>query len=272
MRTLLSQERRRTGFTLVELMVSVTLIIFIMVILTEAFKAGIDAFRNLKAAGDASERLRSAATIFRRDLASPHFESDGPDPTLREFLRDQRLDQPNWKPPPRGFFRIWQGKEPDLSNPSGQPLTVVDLVDGNNGTDSEGLTFTRSTRHILHFTVKYEGDDPGEYHNGLAPTDHTTQPRSATNPLFSTIDDQELAALRGKRLQTRSALLPGGPRSPFSWSRPTPTPPIPTVPSVPGCTRCTGGCGSSRGLSPTLRPGFVSKTRRGRTTSISTTM
>src|SRR5262245_48666071 len=65
----------RRGFTLTELLVSMALIVFVMVILSEAFTAGVQAFRDLKAAGDLNERLRAASVQLRRDLASAHFES-----------------------------------------------------------------------------------------------------------------------------------------------------------------------------------------------------
>src|SRR5258707_306991 len=66
------QERR--GFTLVEMLVSMALILFLLAILTEAFSAGMEAFRQLKAIGDMQDRLRSTASILRRDLAADHFE------------------------------------------------------------------------------------------------------------------------------------------------------------------------------------------------------
>src|SRR5437879_2737643 len=92
--------RRRQAFTIPELLVSMALIIFIMVILSEAFRAGIDTFRNLKAVGDMQERLRTVATIMRRDLSAQHFDASRKlsDPT---FLA---IGQPT-----EGFFRIQQG-------------------------------------------------------------------------------------------------------------------------------------------------------------------
>ncbi|MCI0701035.1 MAG: prepilin-type N-terminal cleavage/methylation domain-containing protein [Planctomycetia bacterium] len=65
----------RRGFTLIELLVAMALIVFIMVILSEAFAAGLEAFRNLKAIGDQQEKLRTAAQTLRRDLQSAHFDS-----------------------------------------------------------------------------------------------------------------------------------------------------------------------------------------------------
>src|SRR5438445_132449 len=66
-------ERPRQGFTLVELLVAMALIMFIMAILAEAFAAGLDSYRQLKAVGDLHEKLRTATSQLRADLAAPHF-------------------------------------------------------------------------------------------------------------------------------------------------------------------------------------------------------
>src|SRR5689334_10440714 len=95
----LPKRRRPHGFTIVELLVAMALIIFIMYILAEAFSAGASAFRSLKAIGDMNERLRVASTTLRRLLAADHFEGK------------KRLSDPSfWKdgPPREGFFRLVQ--------------------------------------------------------------------------------------------------------------------------------------------------------------------
>src|SRR5438105_2574212 len=89
--------RLRRAFTIIELMVSMALILFIMVILTEAFSAGMETFRQLKALGDMQERLRTATSILRRDISSEHFEGH------------RRLSDPTWWSdgyPGLGFFSI----------------------------------------------------------------------------------------------------------------------------------------------------------------------
>jgi prepilin-type N-terminal cleavage/methylation domain-containing protein len=87
----------RRGFTVVELLVSMALIVFIMVILSQAFAAGMETLRQLKALGDQEERLRAAATVLRRDLDAANFDAawfvaDGlrtgtPDPDAAADLR-----------------------------------------------------------------------------------------------------------------------------------------------------------------------------------------
>lgn len=65
--------RKRYGFTIIEVLVAMALIIVIMAILSEAFQVGTDSFGRLKSLGDMSDRLRAAAHIIRNDLAADHF-------------------------------------------------------------------------------------------------------------------------------------------------------------------------------------------------------
>src|SRR5437588_9722852 len=95
--------RRRAGVSLVEMLVAVALVLFIMVILSEAFRAGLESFRLLKGVGDMQVRLRTATGVLRSDLTSDHFIEAGP------RLSDQDLS--TQAPPSWGFFRIWQGSK-----------------------------------------------------------------------------------------------------------------------------------------------------------------
>lgn len=129
--------RRRTGFTIVELLVAMALILFIMAILSEAFAAGFKAFRDLKALGEMNERLRTATNTLRKYLAADHFEGR------------KRLSDPNfWRegPPREGFFRIEQDGP---STPEGTSNTLVSSF--------------RATNHRLHFTAKLRGNARGEF-------------------------------------------------------------------------------------------------------------
>src|SRR5262249_34463161 len=67
---------RRGGFTIVELLVAMALIILIMAVLSEACTAGLSAFRSLKGLGDMQELMRLASTRLKQDLALRHFEGD----------------------------------------------------------------------------------------------------------------------------------------------------------------------------------------------------
>lgn len=149
---------RRPAFTLVELMVSMALIIFIMYVLAEAFSAGAGAFRNLKAIGDMNERLRGVSNLLRTYLGAPHFEGA------------KRLsDRDFWKegPPKEGFFRIWHDQE------SGGPPATSSVAEGN---DLDGNASFRSTKHHLHFTVKLPGKGKDQFFRAEVP---------ATSPLLT---------------------------------------------------------------------------------------
>ena len=94
------RHQARNGFTLIEMLVSVALVLFIMVLLSQAFAAGLEVFRQLKGIADMEHRLRATSIILRQDLSSPHFEAN------------RTLNNPQfWSsgPPQSGFFRIFQG-------------------------------------------------------------------------------------------------------------------------------------------------------------------
>jgi type II secretory pathway pseudopilin PulG len=146
--------RRRSGFTLVELLVAAALIIFMMAVLAQAFQAATQAFRDLKAAGDLAEKLRAVAGQLRADLAADHFEGK------------KRLSDPTfWSdgPPRQGFFRVYHSSPPVAA---GQPgLCLLE------GADLDGLRSYRSADHMLHLTVKQRGNDPGRFFAAKVPAD-----------------------------------------------------------------------------------------------------
>src|SRR6516225_4273518 len=91
--------KSRAAFTLVEMLVATALIMFIMLILSEAFVAGLNAFRTLKGIGDAEERIRIAVTPLREDLRGDHFDGR------------RRLSDPmfwNQGSPREGFVNVTQ--------------------------------------------------------------------------------------------------------------------------------------------------------------------
>jgi type II secretory pathway pseudopilin PulG len=142
--------QRRNAFTLVEMLVAMALVIFIMVILSEAFVAGLESFRQLKAIGDMEERLRTVTSILRADLTADHFDG-----------RRRLSDNDFWVqgPPREGFFRIWQESAP--------------MIEGN---DTDGLPSFRATNHALHYTVRSRGNRREDFfraqiltHNPLLP-------------------------------------------------------------------------------------------------------
>lgn len=136
--------RRRHAFTLVEMLVAMALIIFIMAILSQAFVAATQVFRDLKSASDMAEKLRAATGLMRRYLAADHFEGK------------RRLSDPNFwleGPPREGFFRVWHGS----------PSPV-------EGTEPDGSCPTYlSTTHALHFAVKLRGNQRSDYFSTTVP-------------------------------------------------------------------------------------------------------
>jgi prepilin-type N-terminal cleavage/methylation domain-containing protein len=151
--------RRRSGFTITELLVAMALIVFVMSILATAFSEGMRTFRGLKGLGDMNQRLRTVQTLLVDDLQAKHFEGD------------RRLSDTNFWPtagvpgsghgPPReGFFRVWQGSLLSAANPN---YTL-------EGTDIDyGIPSVRANDHILHFTVKKLGNDPKNFYRSIVP-------------------------------------------------------------------------------------------------------
>lgn len=89
--------RRRRAFTITELLVSMALIMFIMAILAEAFRAGLESFRQLKSVGDMDHKLRTASTILRRDLDAVVLKQ-----STKTNLKPSQLN--TTLPPSSGFF------------------------------------------------------------------------------------------------------------------------------------------------------------------------
>jgi len=149
--------RKRSGFTLVELLVSMALIIFIMVILSQAFSSALTSFRQLKAIGDMQERMRSATTILRNDLAQDHFE--GKRRLSDPFFFNAALNQ---GPAREGFIHLRQGA-------GGQ--------DENNDSTGDQVPARRRTGHVLHFSIKLRGNSRDHFMTAKIP---------ANSPLLTT--------------------------------------------------------------------------------------
>lgn len=151
----ITANRRRPAFTLVEMMVSAALIIFMMYILSSAFVEGLTAFRTLKTQGDMQEKLRATATALRTDLSRPHFEAEGDQSLHGPHLSAQRLDLPGWTPPKKGYFRIYQGTD--------QPDSSLTTFNDGRDPDNPSLLHTRAVDHFLQFTVKLDGRKLNEF-------------------------------------------------------------------------------------------------------------
>lgn len=132
--------QQRRGFTLIEMLVSMALVIFIMVILSEAFVTGLETFRQLKALGDMEERLRGVTTVLRNDLAADHFDG-------RRRLSD--VDFWVQGPPRDGYVRIWSGSTRTLE-----------------GRDGDNLPSFRAVNDVLQYTVRRRGNRREDFFKG----------------------------------------------------------------------------------------------------------
>jgi len=145
--------RRRTAFTIIELLVSMALIVFIMAILAEAFVEGLKTFRNMKAIGDLNARLRMVQSMLRDDLSKDHFEGK------------RRLSDPYfWTsgPPKEGFFRVWHGSQLGVQ---GQPF----YIEGGLGGSPDGIPSYYATDHALQYTVKKRGNNRQDFYSAAVP-------------------------------------------------------------------------------------------------------
>jgi prepilin-type N-terminal cleavage/methylation domain-containing protein len=151
--------QRRRGFTIPELLVAMALILFIMAILSEAFVAGLDSFRQLKAVGDMQEKLRATTVQLRYDLYAQHFG----DPTGTVITAGPSSKLSNLAgPPPAGFFRISQGSL------VGSPAYVLEGSDPGPA-PILGANSYRASDHILHFTVAKVPGPPQNYYSATVP-------------------------------------------------------------------------------------------------------
>jgi type II secretory pathway pseudopilin PulG len=157
--------RRRTAFTIIELLVSMALIVFIMAILAEAFVEGLKTFRNMKAIGDLNARLRMAQSMLRDDLSKDHFEGK------------RRLSDPyfwTFGPPKEGFFRVWHGSQLYVPTPPAviTPGVAPFYIEGT----ADGIPSYYATDHSLQYTVKKRGNNRQDFYSAAVP---------ANSPLLS---------------------------------------------------------------------------------------
>jgi type II secretory pathway pseudopilin PulG len=143
--------RRRQAFTLVELLVTIALIIFIMTLLSEAFIIGVKTFRDLKALGDMDERLRAGNAQILADVQADHFQGKA------------RLGDPNfWQsgPPTAGFFRIYAPSAGVMPLAWPGPGVAASYFEG---TDGDNIPSAVVTDTVLHFSVKLRGNKPDRF-------------------------------------------------------------------------------------------------------------
>jgi prepilin-type N-terminal cleavage/methylation domain-containing protein len=143
--------KRRSGFTLVELLVAMALILFIMSIVSVAFVDSTESFRLFRARAELSEKLRFITQTLRSDLRANHFENN------------RRLSDPDfWEqgPPRAGYLRVEQA------------------VAGTGTSTMDGDTITTAgptDKHVLMMTSFLQGQDYRGFHS-------VSDPSPAPNP------------------------------------------------------------------------------------------
>ncbi len=144
---------RRSGFTLVEIMVAAGLMILMMAIIATAFQSSLQTLSHLRSMGNLADRLRIAQERLRTDLEAQHFEADHI--PQGQTLADIRYDFTGtslFQLPRAGYFHL------------DQPQASI-----YEGIDTEGLASTRSVTTALEFTTRRQPRTPDLQFVGVAP-------------------------------------------------------------------------------------------------------
>ncbi len=70
---MIRSKQKRSGFTLVELMISAAITVIIMTILSICFQTSMSAMSAMRAQGDAADQLRAVGEVMKRDIKADHF-------------------------------------------------------------------------------------------------------------------------------------------------------------------------------------------------------
>ena len=131
----------KKGFTLVELLVSMAIIIFMLSIMSQAFVIATTCMSGLKGVGELLDKGRPVLAVLQKDLSAYHFDGN------------KRLSDPDfWEngPPRQGYFKISEGGN-----------TAVE------GFTTDGVTYQRSgstSNHRLAFTSRLNGKNPEDFY------------------------------------------------------------------------------------------------------------
>jgi type II secretory pathway pseudopilin PulG len=131
---------KRNGFTIVELLVALALVMFIMSIISQVFVDASESFRSQRAKADLSEKLRYLTQTIRADLRANHFEEN------------RRLSDPNFwiKGPPKvGYFRLEQA-------------STYNSVDSLTQNDT-ALISNQFSNTVMAFTVFNSGQEQSNF-------------------------------------------------------------------------------------------------------------
>ena len=172
----LNQPICRLGFTLVELLVSMAIIIFMLSIMSQAFVIATTCMQGMKTVGELIDKVRPVMTILQRDLAADHFDGT------------KKLCDPDfWEygPPREGYFSIIQGGGSEQETPSSGPVKYY-------------ISNSTTSNHALTFTSRLPGKNPTEFYTAEYPTAHNVRmngiynypdPTFATNPAYMKVQN-----------------------------------------------------------------------------------
>lgn len=184
---------RNRGFTIVELLVSLALIIFIMSLVSTIFVLATKSFRDMKAAGDLAEQLRSAGQLVRSMVKANHFEGN-----------TQPSDVDFWKP--RGSSGSIPTPWPDsaLKDASGYTWRSGYLrfeqtdVAVQEGADFDNINVSRAdglADHRLSMSVLLNGNSSSDVFSAYydpSSTPPVARPTFLANPNYAYFENASL--------------------------------------------------------------------------------
>jgi prepilin-type N-terminal cleavage/methylation domain-containing protein len=143
----MKRKLRRSGFTLVEMLVAVALVLFIMSIFAMLMQSAMQGVRDAKGINAVDQKLRNAVTLMKADLRQVYLANGGTRFSPAElFTRRDRI-------PTAGYFSIYE-------NSRALP----------QGVDEYGNQITVDYDDILAMTVARRGDSASEMFYGRANT------------------------------------------------------------------------------------------------------
>jgi prepilin-type N-terminal cleavage/methylation domain-containing protein len=150
-RTITAVRRTRLGFTLVEMMVVMAILLGIMLILAEAFRISLDFVRTANSTSSMILQINGAGNALQRDLSADHFFYEDGLPNGGVKLSDRRFNLAGATMPIGGYFRIVN------SAPTGQVF------------DADNIAVNIATGHQLQFTSILPGGTDSNQFSALSP-------------------------------------------------------------------------------------------------------
>jgi prepilin-type N-terminal cleavage/methylation domain-containing protein len=146
-----TQPIQRQGFTLVELLVSMAIIIFMLSIMSQAFVIATTCMQGMKTVGELIDKVRPVMTIMQRDLAADHFDGT-----------KKLCDSDFWEygPPREGYFSVFQYNFSEQETPISGAGSVKYYISNS------------ISNHALTFTSRLPGKNPTEFYTAEYPTAH----------------------------------------------------------------------------------------------------